>query len=42
MLHSITKLNKDIRVTGDIKKRIPYKKTLMDNDSKLKTRIIKN
>jgi hypothetical protein len=32
----------DIRVTGDIRERIPNKKTPMDSDSKLKTRIIKN
>jgi hypothetical protein len=38
----ITKLNRDIRVIGDIKEKMPSKKTPMDSDSKLKTRIIKN
>ena len=42
MLYNITKLNRDLRVIGDIRERTPYRKTLMDSYSKLKTRIIKN
>jgi hypothetical protein len=42
MLRDITKLNRDIRVTGDIKERMPGKKTPIDSDSKPKTKIIKN
>jgi len=32
----------DIRVTGEIRKRTPYRKTPIDSYSKLKARIIKN
>ena len=42
MPRDITKLNRGIRVIGDIKERMPYKKTPIDNNSKLKTKIIKN
>ena len=42
MLYNITKLNRDIRVIGDIRKRTPYRKTIINSYSKLKTRIIKN
>ena len=42
MLYNITKLYKDIRVIRDIKERMPYRKTLIDSYSKLKTRTIKN
>ena len=42
MLYNITKLNRDIRVTGDIRERILYKKTPIDSNSKFKIRIIKN
>jgi len=38
----ITKLYRDIRITGDIWERTPYRKTLIDSYSKLKTRTIKN
>jgi len=40
--HNITRLNRDIRVIGDIRERMPYRKTPIDSYSKLKTRIIKN
>ena len=51
---NITRLYRDIRVTGDIKKKIfsrkkmpskkrmPNRKTLIDSYSKLKTKTIKN
>jgi len=42
MPRNITRLNRDIRVTGDIRERTPYRKTSIDSYSKLKTRIIKN
>jgi hypothetical protein len=42
MLYNITRPYRDIRVTGDIRERITYRKTLIDSYSKLKTRIIKN
>jgi hypothetical protein len=42
ILRNITKLNKDIRVIGNIRERILSKKTLIDSNSKLKTKIIKN
>ena len=48
MPRDITRQYRDIKVTGDIKKRtpsrkrIPNKKTLIDSYSKLKTRIINN
>ena len=35
MLCDITKLNKNIRVIGDIKERMLYKKTPIHNNSKL-------
>jgi hypothetical protein len=38
----ITRLNRDIRVIGDIKERIFSKKTPINNNIKFKTRIIKN
>jgi len=38
----ITRLNRDIRVIGDIRERTPYRKTPIDSYSKLKTKIIKN
>ena len=38
----ITRLNRDIGVTGDTRERTPCRKTPMDSYSKLKTRIIKN
>ena len=41
-LYNITRLNRDIRVIGDIRERTPYRKTPIDSYSKLKTRIIKN
>ena len=41
-LRDITRLNRDIRVMGDMRKRTPYKKTPIDSNGKLKTRIIKN
>jgi len=41
-LRDITRLYRDIRVIGDIRERTPYRKTLMDSYSKLKTGIIKN
>ena len=40
MPHDITKLNRDIKVIGDIRERTPYRKTLIDSYSKLKIRII--
>jgi hypothetical protein len=40
--YDITRLNRDIRVTGDIRERTPNKKTPIDSNSKLKTRTIKN
>jgi hypothetical protein len=42
MLYNITKLNRDIRVTGDTRERMPGRKTPINSDSKFKTRIIKN
>ena len=42
MLYNIIRLNRDIRVIGNIRERMPYRKTPIDNYSKLKTRIIKN
>ena len=39
---NITRPYRDIRVIGDIRERTPYRKTLIDSYSKLKTRIIKN
>jgi hypothetical protein len=42
MLCDITKLNRDIRVIGDIREKMPDRKTPINSDSKLKTRIIKN
>jgi hypothetical protein len=42
MLYNITKINRDLRIIGDIRERTPYRKTLIDSYSKLKTRIIKN
>jgi len=42
MPRDITKPNRDIRVTGDIRERTPYRKTPINSYSKLKTRIIKN
>ena len=48
MLYNITKQYRDIRITEDIRERIPSKKrmfsrkTLIDSYSKFKTRIIKN
>ena len=36
ILYNITRLNRDI------KERMPYKKTPIDDDSKLKIKIIKN
>jgi len=42
MPRNITRLTKDLRVIGDIRERTPYRKTLIDSYSKLKTRIIKN
>jgi hypothetical protein len=42
MPRDITRLDRDIRATGDIRERTPYRKTLIDSYSKLKTRIIKN
>jgi hypothetical protein len=41
-LYNITRLNRDIRVIGDIRERTPYRKTSIDSYSKLKTRAIKN
>ena len=41
MPYNITKLNRDLRVIGDIKERILYKKTFIDSYSKLKTKVIK-
>jgi len=41
-LYNITRLNRDIRVIGDIRKRTLYRKAPIDSYSKLKTRIIKN
>jgi len=41
-LYNIARLNRVIRVIGNIRERIPYRKTPMDSYSKLKTRIIKN
>ena len=38
----ITRLDRDIRVTGDTRERTPCRKTPIDSNSKLKTRIIKN
>jgi hypothetical protein len=42
MLRDIIRLYRDIRVTGDIRERTPYRKTLIDSFSKLKPGIIKN
>jgi hypothetical protein len=42
MPRDITRLYRDIRVTGDIRERTPSRKTLIDSYSKLKTRTIKN
>jgi hypothetical protein len=42
ILYNITRLNRDIKVIGDIRERTPYRKTPIDSYSKLKTRIIKN
>ena len=42
MLYNITRLYKNIKVIKDIRKRILYKKTPIDNYSKFKTKIIKN
>jgi len=42
MPRNITRLNRDIRDIRDIKERTPYRKTPIDSNSKLKTRIIKN
>ena len=42
ILRNITRPYRNIRVTGDTKKKIPYRKTPMDSYSKLKTKIIKN
>ena len=42
MLYNITRPYKDTRVTEDIRERTPYKKTLMDSYSKLKTKTTKN
>ena len=42
MLYNITKLNKDIRDTRDIRERLSNKKTPIDSYSKLKTGTIKN
>jgi len=42
MLYNITKLNRDLRAIGDIRERMPYRKTLIDSYNKLKTKIIKN
>jgi hypothetical protein len=39
---NITILNRDIRVTEDTRERMPSKKTFIDSNSKLKTKIIKN
>jgi hypothetical protein len=42
MPYDITKLNRDIRHTKDIRKRLLSKKTPINSYSKLKARIIKN
>ena len=42
MPRDITKLNRNIKVTGDIKEKILYKKTPINSNRKLKIRIIKN
>jgi len=42
MPRNITRLNRDIRVIGDIREKTPSRKTPIDSYSKLKTRIIKN
>ena len=41
-LYNITRPYRNIRVTGDTRERIPYKKTPIDRYSKLKIRTIKN
>jgi hypothetical protein len=41
-LYNIIRLNRDIRVIGGIRERMPSRKTPIDSYSKLKARIIKN
>jgi hypothetical protein len=42
MLYNITRLNRDIRDTRDIRERTPSRKTPIDGYGKFKARIIKN
>jgi len=42
ILRNIARLNRDIRDIGDIRERIPYRKTPIDSYGKLRAKTIKN